>query len=243
MMKVSDGSNGHFPLVQSLHNAGVVSLLNSEAILQLSLGHLTECGTRLDEALPLARELGDRRAEARALDALGLLRRAQGALVEASELHLTLIALARESGDLRTEAMGRINLGHISNLRADHITAERAYMDALGLLSGRGDLAAESAALANLGEVSARMGRFQDALDHGPCECHGKTTRRSGPCRHSCLQRSRSIHVARRCAISSYASGRGGCPVSCYWQSRVPRGFALSAWPRARCVWAASGRN
>lgn len=154
------------PLVQSLQNTGVASLLISEAVIHLSLGRLADCGTRLDEALPLTRVLNDRRAEARALDALGLLRRAQGELDEASELHRTSIALARESGDLRTEAMGRINLGHVSNLRADHINAERAYMDALVLLSGRGDLAAESAALANLGEVSARMGKFQDALEY-----------------------------------------------------------------------------
>jgi hypothetical protein len=85
------------------------------------------------EALALAREFGDKRELAAALNALAQLHRAEGELDAAEPLYLDTLALARELDDRQSIAIALLNLAMVSVARGfgDHTRAMLVEVSAI----------------------------------------------------------------------------------------------------------------
>jgi predicted ATPase/serine/threonine protein kinase len=87
-----------------------------------------------DQALAIAREVGDRRHEGWQLSNLALARWELGDVVQAKSAFLEAIDLARETNDARMEAILHYNLADLARDAGDLGKAATLYADALALL-------------------------------------------------------------------------------------------------------------
>ena len=132
--------------------------------LALANGDYATAEPYLNESLRLAREMGDRKAEARALAGLGVATMYQGRLGDALSIGEDSLALYEQLGEMRGVAMSHHNLGSIEHMlgrperAADHFTA------ALTLLSASGDIATETLCRAALAASWLRLGEHARAL-------------------------------------------------------------------------------
>ena len=115
-------------------------------------------------ALASARMIGDRRAEALALNNLGTAFTRQG-MDEAADCFEQALTIRREIGDLLGEAQSATNM-------ADNYVQLKRYDDALDLLNRVLEIRREAATpygegvtLNNLGETFLALGRFDEAVD------------------------------------------------------------------------------
>ncbi len=108
---------------------------------------------RLADALALARELGDERAAADALDELGIVAVLGGVGDDeaAARLFGESLALARRIGDRAIAARALMHLGNVARMRGDDAGAAARYEESLGLLRPGGDLGDLGRALNNVG--------------------------------------------------------------------------------------------
>ena len=138
--------------------------LTRAAGLALANGDYATAEPYLNESLRLAREMGDRKAEARALAGLGVATMYQGRLGDALSIGEDSLALYEQLGEMRGVAMSHHNLGSIEHMlgrperAADHFTA------ALTLLSASGDIATETLCRAALAASWLRLGEHARAL-------------------------------------------------------------------------------
>ena len=120
----------------------------------------------LQEALALARKLGDKRELAGAINALAQLHRIQGDLEAAEPLYDQVVALARELGDREIIAVGLLNLAMASLGRGANDRARTVLLEALTIaeeIASRpaGQSVVEvCAGLAALGKEWERAARF-----------------------------------------------------------------------------------
>jgi tetratricopeptide (TPR) repeat protein len=94
-------------------------------------GNLAAARVHLEEALTLARSQGDKRQVAAALNALGQLRRVEGALDESEPMYAQVLALAHEIGHRETTAIGLLNLAMVDVERGTTESARRRLVDVL----------------------------------------------------------------------------------------------------------------
>jgi ATP/maltotriose-dependent transcriptional regulator MalT len=83
------------------------------------------------EALSLARELGDAWAIAQTLDNLGVVAWRDGDLARGTSLHEESLAVAREAGDSRHIALALENLAHIASRQGDWRRSTRLFAESL----------------------------------------------------------------------------------------------------------------
>jgi tetratricopeptide (TPR) repeat protein len=125
--------------------------------------HFPEALTVFSHALDAARRMGDRAAEARALNQLGNVDGELGRSQQAAARHRQALALFRRAGDrpgeartLRSIGLDEMNLGHYDQ-------AARHQQEALAIHRDIGDRLGEVLALGNLGMARQRQGRYQEA--------------------------------------------------------------------------------
>ena len=125
-------------------------------------GHRTEWLTTHQVALASARELGDKRGEARVLNSIGMvlsLQRNDDALRYFGQA----TAMYQEIGDSAGQAQAANNLGFHYWLLGRHKEAAAAYLIALDLQRQVGRRYGECIALCNLGEAYVELGHYDDA--------------------------------------------------------------------------------
>jgi DNA-binding SARP family transcriptional activator/Tfp pilus assembly protein PilF len=128
--------------------------------------HYPEADVIHASARKAARQLGDRAAEAAALNGLGLVGLRQGRYQQAAIDLRAALALCRETGDGTGEIRALLNLG-LADLRTGrHQQAADHFDAALALCRETGDRTGEIRALVNLGLADLRTVRHQQAADH-----------------------------------------------------------------------------
>lgn len=129
----------------------------------LAQGAPDEARTHLEESLTLARQRGDRGAEAAALHDLALVARVRGDLETAKTLALGCLAISRQLGERRAIAAALSTLGSIEVLRGDPDAAAALHGEAMVLRRDLGDRAGVAEALEGLAIVAAARGRWRRA--------------------------------------------------------------------------------
>ncbi len=126
-------------------------------------GRHTEALEHYEQALAIAREVGDRRGEGITLGNLAPLHRAQGRLPEATEHYKRALAIAREVGDRRSEG---VTLGNLFWLGYEQGRIPEEREQALAIACEVGDRRNEGIILGNLGWLHREQGRIPEALEH-----------------------------------------------------------------------------
>lgn len=116
-------------------------------------------------AVAAARRLGDREAEARSLNHLGIAYRQLRKLDEAVDCHLRALELCRSIGDRYGEALAFIRLGQTYRRLRRLDEAVQANETALTICRGVGDRYGEGQALINLGLAHRDLQRLDESLD------------------------------------------------------------------------------
>jgi DNA-binding SARP family transcriptional activator/Tfp pilus assembly protein PilF len=129
-------------------------------------GHYTEATTIHAHASRAARELGDRAAEASALNSLGLVAMRQGRYEQADRSHGEALELLGETGDRAGEARTLTSLGNVAAWRGRYEQSAQLHRRALDLIRQTSDRVGEARALAQLSVVYVRQGRYQQAAGH-----------------------------------------------------------------------------
>jgi DNA-binding SARP family transcriptional activator/Tfp pilus assembly protein PilF len=128
--------------------------------------YYTEITTICRHARRAARGLGDRNAEATALNSMTLVDLRQGRYERAAGRLGQVLAAYRQTGNLVGEARALGNLGIAEYLRGRYKQATGRHQRALALYRRIGDQTGESRALNNLGLVELRRGRYGPAAGH-----------------------------------------------------------------------------
>jgi tetratricopeptide (TPR) repeat protein len=118
------------------------------------------------EALEIAKRLGDRRAEGRALGNLGVAYRSLGEYRRAIEYHEKHLAIARGVGDRRGEGAALGNLGIAYASLGEYRRAIEFHEQALAIYREIGDRRGEGATLGNLGIAYASLGEYRRAIEY-----------------------------------------------------------------------------
>ncbi len=141
------------------------ALLGRGAVWML-LGQFERAREDFGAARTLAQEIGDRRAEAVALDYLGHSYRRQDLIGEALAHLQPALTLSREIGDpvLTGRILNHIGFTYFSDARHDE--AIRHHEEARRLLEGAGDMAVLAESLHGLGENLMFWGRYQESIGY-----------------------------------------------------------------------------
>ncbi len=135
--------------VEVLTGAGVLAFLQCDYLLAT---------TRLEAALRLDHELGDRRGVATVLQRLGSIAREQGRYEEARRQHERSQAVWEELDDRSGVAASLDYLGFVAWLEGDTARAEELGARALATFRATGEAQETAAALINLGAASSYAG-------------------------------------------------------------------------------------
>jgi tetratricopeptide (TPR) repeat protein len=139
--------------------------MNSLGRAYRALGQVERAVICYEQALTIAREVGDRRGEGEALGSLGIALRGSEQAERVIELHEEAIASAREIGDRRIEG---IWLGHLGIDHRNLGQVERAielYEEALAIAREIGDRRNEGVSLGSLGIAYHSLGQIERAIN------------------------------------------------------------------------------
>jgi tetratricopeptide (TPR) repeat protein len=128
------------------------------------LGQLEKAIASYEQALLIAREIGDRRGEGGALDDLGKACARLGQVEKAITFHERALLIAREIGHRQGEGT---TLGNLGAAYVDLGQVEKAisfYEQALLIAREVGDRRGEGNALGNLGSAYGRLGQVEKAI-------------------------------------------------------------------------------
>ncbi len=120
---------------------------------------------KLEKALSLWRELGDRRGQAFALLFLGRINSDLGGGQQALQFYAQALPLLRAVGDRGDEAITLNNIGAVYDALGEKQKALNYYAQALPLRRAVGDRGGEATTLSNIGRVYDDLGEKQKALD------------------------------------------------------------------------------
>ncbi|HWC32874.1 MAG TPA: tetratricopeptide repeat protein, partial [Actinomycetota bacterium] len=142
---------------------GTMEALFNRAFIPLVTGRFDDARPIFDEALAIARELGDRRVIALASGSIGylLLRSEPDAAIPMLEEQVTA---ARELGNQFWEADGIVSIGQSHRFLGDPDSAERRYVEALHLYLEHGNLPMIGATLMFIAFVESMRGRHDRAM-------------------------------------------------------------------------------
>ncbi len=121
-------------------------------------GHWDQAAALQKTALTAARNAGDRRGEAKALNELGLLAWLTGDYPAAAARLALAVALYGEVGDRLGQAYALNHLGVVQALTGDYPAALTSHQQALAIGQALGDQLAEAVALNYLGSVQQQTG-------------------------------------------------------------------------------------
>src|SRR5262249_46440541 len=130
----------------------------------LRLGKLGDAMHRAQNTLNHVRRVGNRKQEARVLNAMGMIAHEQKDLVLAQNNLVNALSIARETKDRGLEQRALNNLAMLEgSVNGDYVTANLYYLEAYNLARELGDRNAEGITLANLGYVAGVQGDFVSA--------------------------------------------------------------------------------
>jgi predicted ATPase/DNA-binding SARP family transcriptional activator len=163
-------SEGVMWLERALAGPGIEPRLRIRIL--LALAHLREAQSEyalaealFNEALPLARQIGDQASVGRALNGLGEIAEDQGDFEQATSLHRRALAIYREH-ELRRESAGSLNkLATVAYYQGDHAGAARLWGESLAIFRELGDEWAIGVVLGNLGAAAMATGDFDRAAE------------------------------------------------------------------------------
>jgi tetratricopeptide (TPR) repeat protein len=113
-----------------------------------------------------ARSAGNPRAEASALNSLGVIDLRQGRFQQSADNFEQALALFRAAGDQLGQARALGNLGFVGFLQGRRQQASEHLQQALTLFRSLGDKPGQARMHANLGHVDLQQGRYQQAARH-----------------------------------------------------------------------------
>ena len=162
-------------LVPALHSARQLGDRSAEASALAELGRIVgvfqgdeKAGRQyFDEALPIARELGDRPTLLFILRQLGNMVIARGDYQPAVEFLEESIAIARKLGDSYSVAQGLNSLGLAFHVHDDLERAASTYAEAMGLAQELGNRGLVSLVAQNIGDIYLEQRKYQAALQEG----------------------------------------------------------------------------
>jgi len=131
-----------------------------------SLGQWEAAIVAYQEALPLRRELGDRRNEAATLNNIGSVYDSQGRWGEALVQYEASLKIMRDLGDRTGEANTLGNIGNVYSSQGRWEEALTQYEASLKIARELGDRAVETNTLGNIGNVYHAQGRLDDAIEY-----------------------------------------------------------------------------
>src|SRR5262249_4063635 len=140
------------------------TLSNIGAIYE-SLGEMQKSLEKLNEALSLRRELGDRSREAITLNNIGMVYSSLGETQKALEKHNEALSLRRALGDLSGEAITLHNIGTAYRLLGEAQKSLEKYNEALSIWRAVGDRRKGAITLNNIGLVYNSLGETQKSLE------------------------------------------------------------------------------
>jgi predicted ATPase len=135
-----------------------------------------------EAGLELARQMGDRSEQSRALNLLGLIMLEQKGSASVRDYLEGSLRLARETGNRRVEISSLNNLGILAANLGDYLEVKDYYEQGLRLAREIGDRMGEGRLLGNLGWVTGLLGDY--AMARSYCEQNLRITREAGD-RHS----------------------------------------------------------
>jgi tetratricopeptide (TPR) repeat protein/transcriptional regulator with XRE-family HTH domain len=144
-------------------HARVVTLTAAIPALLRHDGPWTDAITCHGIAAQAARYLGDRLAQASALNDLGVVQQLMGNYAEAGEALQDALAIYRDLGNRLGQATALDNLGTVSLRTGDYQGQARTAEQALGIYRELGDRVGQASALRNLGIASRMAGDFPPA--------------------------------------------------------------------------------
>jgi predicted ATPase len=139
--------------------------LYGAASLAYRQGDFVHARARLEEAISLLIELGDRAREARARNLLGLVAFDEGRMDEALELGRSGLAIRRELDDPAELASSLNSLGGMHHFRGELDEARAALDESLAIREGFGDEGGVAVCLANLALIDRDVGELDAAVD------------------------------------------------------------------------------
>lgn len=129
-------------------------------------GRAQEAQARLEDALRMARRIGDVRHEGCLLLAFGGLHREQGRPAQARECHEAALAIARRVGDHAAESNAQSGLGILHREHGQIEQARECFATALAIARAEGDRREEGIVLGSLGLLASEAGQAEAAQSH-----------------------------------------------------------------------------
>ncbi len=131
-----------------------------------ALGRARQAIEHYEQALAIAREIGDRRGEGNRLGNLGNAYLALGEARRAIECYAQALVIARDIGDRRAEGLNVGNLGNAYRNLGEARQALGYYQEALDISRELGDRRNEGIHLGNLGNAYAALGEARQAIEY-----------------------------------------------------------------------------
>jgi tetratricopeptide (TPR) repeat protein len=131
--------------------------------LAMEQGDFTDAEAKLEQAVPLLRQEGDRNGMMSALNLLALASRLRADHARARALHEESLALARSLGNAHAMAINLSNLGVIASDTGDYARAADLYAEALARYRQLNNSVGIALTLTNLGEATQLQGNVAAA--------------------------------------------------------------------------------
>jgi CHAT domain-containing protein/Tfp pilus assembly protein PilF len=145
--------------------AAQTTLAGEQLDLQGTAAAMRQALEKYKQALPLWRELQDRRQEAAALNLLGRISADLGETQQALDYYGQSLQVARAANDVVGQATVLTNVGAIFSAAGEKQKAIELYQKALPLWQQAGERAGAASVLNNLGKTYSDLGDKQQALD------------------------------------------------------------------------------
>jgi tetratricopeptide (TPR) repeat protein len=146
-----------------------LALAKAEQLMEL--GHIEYAEGNYDkalrcfqEALEIAREVGNKSSESFTLGNLGRVYQTQGQYEQAIELHTQAIDIGREIGNKHSESVHLGNLGNVYYSQGQYERAMEIFTQALDIARKIGNKFGEGINLGNLGNVHRAQGQYERAI-------------------------------------------------------------------------------
>jgi tetratricopeptide (TPR) repeat protein len=166
-----------------------INILIQLGLAYFSLSEFNQAIDFYDQALSLARKLGDRNGEANSLNNLGNAYCSLGQYQQAIQFQQQSLGIRREIGDLNGEAASLGNLGVAYLSLGQYQQVIHLYQQSLEIHREIGDRNGEAASLGNLGVAYASLGQYQQAIQfqQQSLEIRREIGDRNGEARSLCI--------------------------------------------------------